>query len=583
MSGVIYADLRCLQDPAYRGHGMGCHLSALLRTQKHSPLADWKTVGLVDPSMEELTAEYTAMVDETSPSWNPCWNDERSIFIDGSPMTFDTRFSLRIQNRARLIAAAILYDFIPPERPTVARRIEYMAKLARLKKFDLFFPISEYIAGQLAELVGVSTERIRVTGACVQPSLYEERFWTVVSEAVEKRPGTANLSHRSKPRIAFISPYPPDPSDAASYVAGSVKAGKELFDSDVYTDAVCRPASDGCSSEIRAISLAPFADRRYNAIVSVLGNSSWHKRAFELFERYGGPCILHDVRLTHIYFARLGPQGFLKFAERFLHRPVSLEEAQSWLRGDNAPSLFIERIIDRATPLMVQSQTQRALIQKRYGVNAHVLTTCPTVHFEEPQFAAAEKQKMRAKYGVHPNTFLIASFAPFGKADEIATAILALELLRSWNVGAELYFAGDLGARKNEATRISALYDVAGYVHFGDELAEDAVYRDLHIACDAAVQLQPYGFGQAPTNLMNCISAGLAAVANEDAAESCDAPAYVSTVPDVFSPLQVAEKLALIWEAKAEYASRRDARRHYLESHNFENYAKRLWDVLRTA
>ncbi len=592
MSGTIYADLRCLQDPAYQWRGIGHHVCSLLRSRKHSRLAGWKAIGLVDPSLATLPTEFTGLVDETSPSSNPYWNGERSIFIDGSPMTHDTRFTLRVQNRPGLIAAAILYDFVPLDwpgyLPTVASRIEYVAKLARLRTFDLFFPISEYTAGRLSELIGVSSERIRVTGACdfvgdqaLRTSLLAsqeqmgrtfhedsvgERFWAVVSEAVEKQRGLAVVSHRSKPRVAFISPYPPDPSDAACYVAGCMKAGKELFDSDVYKSS--------------AISLAPFADRRYNAIVSVLGNSSSHKRAFEVFERYGGPCILHDVRLTHINFARFGPQGFLQFAERLLHRQVPLEEAQSWLQDENPPSLFIEQVIDRAAPLMVQSQTQRALIKKRYDVDAHLLTTCPTAHFAEHQLTVAEKQKMRKKFGIERSAFVISSFAPFGKADEIYTAILALELLRSWNVAAELYLAGDLGDRKNEASRVSALYDVSGHVHFGDDLADDVSYRNLLIASDAAVQLQPYGFGHAPTSLTNCISAGLAAVANKDAAESCDAPASVLTVPDVFSPLQVAEKLALIWEAKGECANHSDARRHYLQTHNFAFYAKRLVEVL---
>ncbi len=552
--------------------------------------------------MEKLPREFAALVDETSSSLNPCWNGGRSIFIDGSPMTHDTRFSLRIQNRPGLIAAAILYDFIPLDwpgyLPTVASRIEYIAKLARLKKFDLFFPISQYTAALLFATTGVSRKKINVTGVCLElvqreavfplddfhDGVVGDRFWNVVSQAAEERPGAAAAvaSHR-KPRLAFISPYPPDPSDAASYAAGCVKAGKELFDSDVYANATRRITDEGAFSDVAAISPAPFVDQRYNAIISMLGNSSWHKRAFEIFERYGGPCILHDVRLTHIYFARLGTEGFLRFACGLLNRPVLIAEAQAWLRDQNPPSLFAERVVDRAAPLMVRTRTQRALLKKYYAVEAHVLTSCPTVIFEEQELTAAARQIKREKLGILPNTFLISSFGPVEKANEIHTCILALELLRSWNIPAELYFAGDVGSHNREIERISTLYDVSGHVHFGGEFANDGAYRDFLMASDAAAQLQPYGFGQPPVDLTNCISAGLAAVANKDAAESCDAPAYISMVPDVFSPLQVAEKLALIWEAETESAARKDARAQYLETHNFEYYAKRLVEVLRTA
>jgi glycosyltransferase involved in cell wall biosynthesis len=719
--------------------------------------------------MAKLPPEFDCLVDEISASANPCWDGEPAVFIDGSPMMHDTRFSLRVQSHPRLIAAAIFYDFDTLDSSgyvaTVATRIEYLAKLARIRKFDLFFPASQYTASLLFATTGVSRGRIRVTGASVGRDLYEsrnrltavhspyarnppyfvtsagdnsgkstktvvralqrlnqlggcrallkvvgfcddankldllglaghrqghgflefhsytsaeefvslyagavaaivpwclegfphavveasvcecpaivsacaahsevvdkpealfprddsfalseklkallcdpalrtslvgsqehlrrkfhedavgDRFWGAIKGAIEKRRDTVTPQ---KLRLAFMSPYTPDASDAAHYAAGCIKAGKdeELFDSDVYTNVARAITYEGAFSDVAAISLAPFVDRRYNAIVSVLGNSHWHKRAFEVFERYGGPCILHDVRLTHIYFARLGAAEFLRFAGGLLNRPVLIEEAHAWLQDQNPPSLFVEGVIDRAAPLMVHSSTQRALLKKRYAVEAHVLTSCPTVIFEERELTAGARQIAREKLGIHPNTFLISSFGPIEKANEMHTCILALELLRSWNIPAELYFAGDVGSHKDEIERISALYEVARHIHFGSDLAADAAYRDFLIASDAAAQLQPYGFGQPPINLSNCVSAGLRAVANKDAAESCDVPAYVSMVPDVHSPLQVAEELALIWEARTAPETRTDARSQYLQTHNFAYYAKRLVEVLRTA
>jgi hypothetical protein len=240
-------------------------------------------------------------------------------------------------------------------------------------------------------------------------------------------------------------------------------------------------------------------------------------------------------------------------------------------------------MIDRAAPLMVHTRTQQALLKKHYAVDAHVLTSCPTAIFEEQDLTATARHIVREKLGIRQNTFLISSFGPVEEANEMHTCILALEILRSWNIPAELYFAGDAGPHNREIEGISALYDLSQHIHFGGEFANEGAYRDFLIASDAAAQLQPYGFGLPPINLTNCISAGVATVANNDAAESCDAPAYVSTVPDVFSPLQVAEKLALIWEAKTERETWMDTRTHYLKTHNFEYYAKRLVEVLGMA
>jgi len=770
MSGTIYVDLRCLQDRDYQRRGIGYHTSALLRGRKRSQLSGWKTIGLVDPSMPALIPEFGSLVDEISTSANPCWNGEQAVFIDGSPMTHDPRFSLRVQNHPRLISAAVLHDFIPLDwpgcLPTVASRMEYLAKIARLRKFDLFFPVSNYTARRLYELTGVSREKMKVTGSCVRGSLYEirdrltvtpspyhhnppyfitlggddrrkntdtalravqrlnllyarriplkvigfycdayksdllrmaghregegflefssfipdedvvslhsgaiaaiapshiegfslpvveasvcgcpviastcdaqmelieqpealfqsddsaalsekletlfldpasraslvaaqahlapkfkedtvgARFWSAVEAAIENRRGISLVKRPRKPFLAFLSPYPPDSSDAALQTAMAMKAGREWFDSEIYTDAARPLAFGNTFRDAGTISLAPFIDKRYSGIVSALGNSFSHKRAFEVFERFGGPCILHDVRLTQIYFERLGPEGFLKFAGGILNRPVSIEEVHFWLQDRNPPSLFVERIIQQASPLMVLSATQQALLKKRYGTESHVLTYCPTAVFEEYELTPGTRQTVRERLGISPNTFLIASFGQVARANGMDSCILSLELLRSWNIPAELYFIGNAEDSKGEIARIATLFDVNRYVHHGTEFAEDTAYRDFLIASDVAVQLSPYGFGHPPITLTNCISAGLRAVASSDAAKSCDAPAYVSTVPDRYSPLLVAEQLALIWETRTQRATHSEARAAYLQTHNSVYYARRLVEILGIA
>ena len=89
---------------------------------------------------------------------------------------------------------------------------------------------------------------------------------------------------------------------------------------------------------------------RYDGIISVLGNSSSYKHVLALFERYGGPCILHDVRLTHLYFEHLGQPGFFGFAEDLLGSKVP-KEPHTWLMEPDPPSLCVVPVIRRATPL----------------------------------------------------------------------------------------------------------------------------------------------------------------------------------------------------------------------------------------
>ena len=410
-----------------------------------------------------------------------------------------------------------------------------------------------------------------------------KRFWTALEGAIDDRRRAPVVLRGEKPHLAFLSPYPPDQSGVARYTAMTMHAGEGLFSSDIYTNAVRPLTFDAKFRDAGEVSLAPLIAGRYNAVISVLGNSHFHTPIFEIFERHGGPCILHDARLIQIYVQRFGHEEFLKFAARLLGRSLDMEEVHAWLHARNPPSLLLEPIIERASPLIVHTATQQALIKARHGVTAHVATCCPTIFFNDEELTRSRKQQARERQGISSSRFLVSSFGIVGPEKGMDTCVLAIELLRSWNIPAELYFVGNANVHKPELDRIATVYGIGDYIHTGDSFVDDVTYRDFLIASDAAVQLRSYGFGQLSAALTDCISAGLPCVANSDLAESCDAPAYVSVVPDRFSPLQVAEKLALIWEAQTGPASYWDARAAYLGTHNFQYYAKRLIEILGVA
>jgi glycosyltransferase involved in cell wall biosynthesis len=770
MSGIIYADLRCLQDHRYRVRGIGHHLAALLRTRGHSALSRWKMIGLVDPASPKLPFEIASLVDEVSTSANPRKPSAPAIFIDGTPMTHDSRFSLRFRNHPAFFRAAVVHDFIPLDwpgyLPTIASRIDYVAKLAHLRGFDVFFPVSEYTAWRLSEILGVSNARFHVTGSSVRGLLYQlrdalgslaspydanepyflivtgpdsrknpevvvravlrlnllygrriplkvvghfedyqkldllglaghaedagflefrrdvsdaelvsllagaiaavvpshiegfslpvveaavcgcpviastcaahlelvdrsealfqsddsaalaerledllidpplrgsllasqanlaatfheeevgKRFWCALDEGFEKRSNNRSYAGKKKPRIAFLSPYPPDQSGVARYTAMTLQAGEKLFNSDLYTDAARPLTFEGCFRDAGPVSVAALADGRYDAVVSVLGNSRFHTPIFDVFERYGGPCILHDSRLTHIYINRLGQENFVKLAASLLGRPVTMEEVGGWLEDRNPPLLLLDLIVQRAEPLIVHTVTQQAQIRKRYGVHAEVIPCCPTMFFGGDELTAQARLAARERCGIADTSFLVSSFGMVFPEKSPDTCVLAIELLRSWNIPAELYFVGGAGSHKAGVDHLAALYGIAEYVHCSADFIDEATYRDFLIASDAGLQLRTYGFGQFSASLTDCISAGLRCVANSDLAKSCDAPEYVFTVPDSFSPLLVAEQLALIWERRAGPRSYQDLRRSYLETHNFEYYGNRLIEVLGIA
>ncbi|MBV8864067.1 MAG: glycosyltransferase, partial [Acidobacteriaceae bacterium] len=209
------------------------------------------------------------------------------------------------------------------------------AHLELIEPIEALFPSNDSI-GLSEKLDAVLNEpSLRASLLASQAKLAERfhedevgrRFWKAIEIAVENRRDGASVAAPRKPRFAFLSPFPPDQSGVARYTAMTMQAGSNLFESSLYTDSPRPLGFAGSFLDAGRVSLAPVVGGGYDGVISVLGNSKFHTSIFEVFERYGGPCILHDARLIEIYLNRLRQQEFLNLAGKFLNRPVGIEEA----------------------------------------------------------------------------------------------------------------------------------------------------------------------------------------------------------------------------------------------------------------
>ena len=112
---------------------------------------------------------------------------------------------------------------------------------------------------------------------------------------------------------------------------------------------------------------------------------------FEIMEKFGGPCILHDSRLTQIYYARFGDAKFREWASALTGHAVCDEDIRAWLHDQRLPSLFIEPIIGRAAPLIVHTPRFRDLLRERYQIEASVAAFPPNTEFLDEELLPAAR------------------------------------------------------------------------------------------------------------------------------------------------------------------------------------------------
>ena len=408
------------------------------------------------------------------------------------------------------------------------------------------------------------------------------RFWSSVIERFDRRlpPAGPAVGKQAKPKIAVLSPFPPEQSGVARFTELTLRAARKHFEIDLFTDAARPLLLDDGVRDVGAINIFALLKSGYHSILSVLGNSRFHLPIFELFERYGGPCIMHDSRLTHVYFERMGEANFLEFASKLLGRPVQRDEVRLWLEDRELPSFFIEPVLERARPLIVHTRRYQDLLRKRYGINAELTTFPSNFQFTEEELSERNRNAVRQNLGMKDGVFVISSFGIVDQSKGIIACVVALDFLRSWNVPAELYFVGKGGGLKRQLKRVATDFGVVDYVHVFDDFVSEEQYRNFMIASDAAVQLRTYDFGQPSASLADCISAGIPVVATCSLAETCDAPSYVARIPDHISSLLIAERLAEIWERRVSRGETTEERVAHREQHSFEYYATRLTEIL---
>ncbi len=390
---------------------------------------------------------------------------------------------------------------------------------------------------------------------------------------------------RNRPRLAFVTPFPPDRSGVATYTAQCLKTLSKYADIDVYTNAV-DAKKPVWIQKIAPISDYPYICNEYDRVVSVLGNSDYHFPIIDRYIRYGGAVINHDNRMAEQYAWRYGLEAFAKRSEKILQRKVSLDEAQSWLANpDLLPFLFLEDYLPMGEPFIVHSQPLQKLIQKINHQQVDYLPFACQRTFPEEQLQPFYRQQMKMKLHLPEDKPIILSFGLVAQTKAPLSILWGLEILRSWGYDFHFYFVGKVAEPKLDTKLLKLMHKLklTSCVHFIDSWISDEMYIDYLAAADLAIQLRVFGLGGLSGAVLDVIGAGIPTVVNDNLAEAMDSPDYILRIPDTISPICIAEALADAMEKKLYLSRFHPQRDQYLQIHNFDYYSKQLLRKLKCA
>jgi glycosyltransferase involved in cell wall biosynthesis len=411
-----------------------------------------------------------------------------------------------------------------------------------------------------------------------------ERFWRPFVQRERQQPKSPRVAGKAKPKLAFVTPLPPDASGVADYSAACLEALAERAELHVFSDTE-NPRISPAYKSIQPISSVPYLSGEYDGVVSVIGNSHYHVSIFEKLLKHGSSCISHDARMINFYSVLYGQERACNVASRELGRPVAWEEVQSWTIDQSAlPTLFLSEVAESSMPMMVHSRMTQKFVAEMYGREPVYLPFALYRDFRPSQLSNSARQQKRMQLGVAEDEVLLATFGMVGLDKAPEELVWTLDVLRRWGVNARLVFVGKAEPPvKRHLDWLICEIGIEPYVKVSSEIVSENDYRDYLVAADVGIQLRTYGLGGLSGSLLDCIAAVLPTVANAHLAQAMEAPTFVHAVPDAISPLLMAEKVVEILAMPRFDVSSLKEKRDFVAEHNFGVYSQRMLQALALA
>jgi glycosyltransferase involved in cell wall biosynthesis len=390
--------------------------------------------------------------------------------------------------------------------------------------FDPFDPdsIADCLASVIdaPELLDVLAQRSRQRVARYTWRSVAERTLLGYERALTH--GVRGASQR--PRIALVTPWPPEQSGVADYSYRLATALGERADVDVVVaqtlDRYAVPQERG----VRLVQASSFrateALRQHDRVMYCMGNSHFHGHVYELLRQRPGAVLAHDVRLTGFYgwfagrerpedpAARLVERIRVLYGQR-LPRELTAEGARppSW-EQQSALGIYMTREI--------QEHAEQLFVHSRHALDVLELDRGP-LDREVPLtvFPHAFPEVVQHKRGPFGQTPLVVSVGVVSEVKGLACLINAFGLLAVEWPHARLVIAGP--APESELARWRRFArEHAPHAHVDLPGHLSAVhYRELLRTADLAVQLRMLSNGEASGAVVDCLAAGLPTVVTD--------------------------------------------------------------------
>lgn len=353
--------------------------------------------------------------------------------------------------------------------------------------------------------------------------------WTISAkialEAMEhyflKSKNAIDLVYNKKPKLALLTPLPPEKSGISDYSAELLPYLSKYYDIDVVVNQNS-VTDEWISKNLNIRDIEYFKDNYedYARVLYHIGNSPFHSHMFDLIEHFSGIAVLHDFFLSSIMaYLEIANKDNTFINSLYLshgYRAVK-ERAFSELSQVILEYPCNLSVIENALGVIVHSEFSKDLAEKYYGKSiARGWRVIPQLRNIAKQYSDDEIKKLKKELRFAEDDFIVCSFGFLDKTklnDKLLKAYMESDLVKNKNC--YLIFVGEneggeygKNLLKNiESSGLTNRIKITGY-------ADRATYQKYLAVCDMAVQLRTLSRGETSRAILDCMAHSKAVICN---------------------------------------------------------------------
>lgn len=465
-------------------------------------------------------------------------------------------------------AVPAVYSLAAPPAPTGACVAE---QVQALRQARLLLGADAATVAALRDLAPHAHVQLAADPAAVLAALASVDLLAPDS-AVPAMPGEGD---DARPRMAYLSPLPPQHSGIADYSVELLAQLEQHYAVELIVDGPLAPEL-AARYPVRDLAWFERYGSQFPRVLYHFGNSPVHQHMFGLLRSHPGIVVLHDFFLSNLIDTMERDGSVPHALPHALYDAHGYTGLQELARDGRNAAIWAfpcnKEVLDHASGVIVHSDFSRRLAQHWYGgASGADWHTVPLLRgLPAGHDAATARATARAALGLADDQFVVCSFGMMGvtkRNDLLLDAFLASPLAHDRRC--QLVFVGkpdpdrygnDI-ARRIEQAGVAAGIRITGFV-----TAEQ--YAAWLAAADLGVQLRSRTRGETSASVLDCLLYGLPTIVNAHGSNT-DLPAdVVWQLEDQCDSDALAAALARLHRDGASRAALADRARAYMAAHH---------------